>query len=141
MNYTEKEKEHLIHSFDLFCKRVIKNKAYEIYNRNKRYNERFVSLDKVYNEYLSECGVLDTYPILQYHFKAFGYVFSVNDYKLGNALLKLEKSKRDIILMYYFTDLNLSDLACFIGYSNRTASYRHIQGLHLLRELMEADNE
>ena len=141
MKYTDKQREHIIHSFDLFCKRVIRNKAYEIYNKNKRDIERFISFDKVCNEYLSECGELDTYPISQYHFEAFGYVFSVNDDKLGKALSALVKSKRDVILMYYFTELTLKDISCLIGYSNRTASYRHIRGLHLLREFMEADNE
>lgn len=141
MNYTDKEKEHIMHSFDLFCKRTIRHKAYNIHNQNKRIREHYISLEKVYNEYFCECFCFDEYPILQYHFKVLGLVFSVNDYKLGKALSKLTAKQREIILAYYFTDLNLRGISQILGVAPQSASFHHVKGLKKLRKIMEADNE
>ena len=139
MNYTDEQKEHIRHYFDSFCKKTIRYQAINLYRENGKYAERNVSFEEILNEYFLECGKCDTYPILQYHFEAFGYIFSVNDYKLGKALFQLSKHKRDVILMYYFTDYKLKDIAEMIGKAQKNISYIHIRALKNLREIMEDD--
>lgn len=74
----------------------------QLTNKKKRLiSERNVSFEDIANDYFSECGECDAYPILQYHFEAFGNIFSINDDRLGKALSKLPKKKRDLILTYY----------------------------------------
>ena len=72
---------------------------------------------------------------------AFGYIFSVNDYDLGKALLQLPKKKRDVILMYYFTDYKLKDIAEMIGKSQKNISYINVRALKNLREIMEGGED
>ena len=103
---------------------------------------QYISFEDIPNDYFSEFGECDTYPILQYHFEAFGYQFSVNDYNLGNALSKLPKKKRDIILMYYFANFKLTEIAKMLGKPHQSISYIHVRALGKLRELMEGgENE
>lgn len=137
MKYTDEQKEHIRHCFDSFCKKTIRYQAINLYRESDKYSKHHISFEEISNDYFSDCGKCDTYPILQYHFKAFGYIFSVNDYKLGKALLQLSKQKRDVILMYYFTDCRLKDIAELIGKSQKNISYIHIRALKNLREIME----
>ncbi|WP_249311867.1 sigma-70 family RNA polymerase sigma factor [Congzhengia minquanensis] len=141
MKYTDEQKEHIRHCFDSFCKKVIRYQAINLYRGNSKYIERNVSFEEILNDYFLECGKCDTYPILQYHFEAFGYIFSVNDYDLGKALLQLPKKKRDVILMYYFTDYKLKDIAEMIGKSQKNISYIHVRALKNLREIMEGGED
>lgn len=83
MKYTDEQKEHIRHTFDYCCKKTIRDQAITLYQESSKYAERNVSFEDIPNDYFSECGECDTYPILQYHFEAFEYEFSVNNYKLG----------------------------------------------------------
>lgn len=111
------------------------------YLENGKYAERNVSFEEILNDYFSECGECDTYPILQYHFEAFGYHFSVNDYSLGKALLQLPKKKRDVILMYYFSNFKLTEIAKMLGKPHQNISYIHLRALKKLREIMEGGKD
>ena len=133
MNYTDEHKEYIRHTFDSFCKKTIRYQSITLYRENAKYLERNVSFEEILNDYFSECGERDTYPVLQYHFEAFGYRFSVNDYNLGKALLQLPKKKRDVILMYYFADFTLTEVANMLGKPQQNISYIHKN----LREIME----
>lgn len=142
MNYTDEQKEHIRHCFDYYCKKTIRYQAISLYQESSKYAERYVSFEDIPNDYFSECGECDTYPVLQYHFEAFGYQFSVNDYKLGNALLQLPKKKRDVILMYYFANFNLTEISKMRGKPHQNISYIHVRALRKLREIMEGgENE
>lgn len=141
MKYTDKQKEHIRHCFDCYCKKTIRYQAISLYQESSRYAERNVSFEDIPNDYFSECGECDTYPILQYHFEAFGYKFSVNDYKLVNALLQLPKKKRDIILMYYFANFTLTKVAGMLGKPHQNISYIHVRTLKKLREIMEGGKD
>lgn len=141
MKYTDEQKEHIRHCFDSFCKKTIHYQAINLYRKSSKYAERNISFEEILNKYFSECGQCDTYPVLQYYFEAFGYIFFVNDYDLGKALLQLSKQKRDVILMYYFTNYKLKDIAELIGKPQKNISYIHIRALKNLREIMEGNKD
>lgn len=141
MKYTDEQKERIRHCFDYYCKKTIRYQAISLYQESSKYAERNVSFEDIPNDYFSECGECDIYPILQYHFEAFGYQFSVNDYKLGNALAQLPKKKRDVILMYYFANFNLTEISKMHGKPHQNISYIHVRALRKLRELMEGGQD
>lgn len=141
MKYTDEQKEHIRHCFDYYCKKTIRYQAINLYRESSKYAECNVSFEDIPNDYFSECGECDTYPILQYHFEAFGYQFSVNDYDLGNALSQLPKKRRDVILMYYFANFNLTEIAKMLEKPHQGISYIHIRALQKLREIMEGGKD
>ncbi len=127
MKYTDEQKEHIRHCFDSYCKKTIRYQAITLYRESAKYVERNVSFEDIPNDYFSGRGECDTYPFLQYHFEAFGYHFSVNDYNLGKALLQLPKKKRDVILMYYFVNFTLTEVAGMLGKPHQNISYIHVR--------------
>lgn len=141
MKYTDEQKKQIERAFNSFCKTVIRYCAINLYRKRDRDSKRYVSLDEIYTEYQDECGECDTYPVLQYHFEAFGNLFSIHDDRLGNALSKLPKKKRDVILTYCFTGCTLKSIAEKTGQPRINISYIHVKGLKKLRELMEGGNE
>lgn len=141
MNYTDEQKKQIERAFNSFCKTVIRYCAINLYRERYRDIKRYVSLDEIYAEYQDEYGECDTYPILQYHFEVFGNIFSIHDDRLGKALSKLPKKKRDVILTYYFTGCTLKSIAEKIGRPETSISYIHIRTLKKLREFMEGGNE
>ena len=141
MKYTEEQKKQIERAFNSFCKTVIRYCAINLYREGDRNRKRYVPLDEIYAEYQDECGECDTYPILQYHFEAFGNLFSIHDDRLGKALSKLPKKKRNVILTYYFTGCTLKSIAEKMGKLRTNISYIHVRTLKKLRELMEGGNE
>ena len=141
MEYTSKQKEHITHCFDSFCKTVIRHCAMNLYRERDRQIKRTIVFDEIYTEYSEQCGKCDIYPILQYQFVIFGNVFSVNDYRLGQALSTLTDKQRNIILLYYFAGYSIRNIADMYGVSHQNISYVHIKALKKLREFLEADNE
>ena len=141
MEYTSKQKEHIIHCFDKFCKTVIRHCAMNLYRERDKQIKRNIALDEIYAEYSEQCGKCDIYPTLQYQFTIFGNIFSVNDYRLGQALSTLTDKQRNIILLYYFAGYSIRNIADMYGISHQNISYVHIKALKKLREFLEADNE
>ena len=141
MNYTDEQKKQTERAFNSFCKTVIRYCAINLYREHSRAIKRYISLDEIYAEYQDGCGECDTYLVLQYHFEAFGNIFSIHDDRLGKALSKLPKKKRDVILTYYFTGCTLKSIAEKIGKPRTNISYIHVRILKKLRELMEDGNE
>lgn len=141
MNYTDEQKKQIERAFNSFCKTVIRYCTINLYRERDRDSKRYVSLDEIYAEFQDECGEYDTYSILQYHFEAFGNIFSIHDDRLGKALSKLPKKKRDVILTYYFTGCTLKSIAEKMGKPPTNISYIHVRTLKKLRELMEDGNK
>lgn len=77
MKYTDEQKKQIERAFNSFYKTVIRYCAINLYRERNRDIKRYVSLDEIYSEYQEACGEFDTYPILQYHFEAFGNIFSL----------------------------------------------------------------
>ena len=141
MKYASKEKEHIAHCFDSFCKTVIRHCAMNLYNERDKQIKRNIALDEIYAEYSEQYGKCDIYPILQYQFVIFGNVFIINDYCLGQAISTLTGKQRIIILLYCFAGYSIRNIADMYGTSHQNISYVHITALKKLRELLEADNE
>lgn len=56
MKYTDKQKEHIRHTFDSYCKKAIRYRAITLYREIAKYAERNVSFEDIPNDYFSECG-------------------------------------------------------------------------------------
>lgn len=64
LKYADEQKEHIRHCFDYYCKKTIRYQAITLYRESAKYAARNVSFEDIPNDYFSECGECDTYPIL-----------------------------------------------------------------------------
>ncbi|MBC1945354.1 sigma-70 family RNA polymerase sigma factor [Listeria booriae] len=98
----EKWKKHKQHTFDSFCKKIIRNELVDFYRELKRQRANEVSLNIIREQPIFH-DISDDYTFL-----INGMEIVVQDNLLGAALEKLDDRKREVVLLSYF--LNLTDV-------------------------------
>ena len=97
---------HLIHTFDSFCKKVIRNEARNIKKQYARLRERQVSLTELPDSVITTFQVNDTSIDNSEVFLMLGMELLVSNLTLADAIHKLNEVKRKIVLLYYFAGFN-----------------------------------
>lgn len=128
-------------TFDAFCKRVIHNTGLNEKRKAAVRERRETSLLEFPEDELIvppfEIG--DHSESYHYDFLVCGMVVSVSGYSLTTALKLLPSSLRDILLLYYYCDYNMTQIAALLNLPLSTVDYRHKRALRLLRQQMEDD--
>ena len=109
--------EHKQHTFDSFCKKVLKCEAYNGYREISRRLAHEVTFSELPEDSMEQLASYDRYPWEYTFFPVGGDVILIEDDRLAEALNALPQDGRDILLMY----------------ARRQKAYR------LLKELMGGD--
>ena len=88
------------HQFDSFCKTVIRNFARDIYDENKRRNERLVSLEALTMAELSQLSIFDDYDSNYIIMASYDYDIRIEDVLIAQAIGQLTKRKLTIKYRY-----------------------------------------
>lgn len=129
---------YLEQTFDSFTKKVIKSKSIDIFREYNRQAKREVSLSDVSLSNISMlASVMDTYQPYRKDFTVKNYVVQVCDPVIGELLQYLTPQRRDVVLLYYFLDLNDVEIGKLLHLDNTTIKYRRKTALKLLKEMME----
>ena len=102
----------------------------------KRQREREVSFSELLQKDLDALYLYDDYELAE-KFTVLGKQVSVRDELISEALKKLLKKKREIILMLYFLDMTEKEIAACLKLVQSTVHYHKNDSLRLLRKLME----
>ena len=125
------------HQFDSFCKTVIRNFARDIYDENKRRNERLVSLEALTMAELSQLSIFDDYDSNYIIMASYDYDIRIEDVLIAQAIGQLTKRKQDIILLSFFLSMTNADIATLMDLAESTVHYHKTNALKELKELME----
>ena len=117
--------EHIQHSFDAFCKKVLRNEARDYQDALARKRNREVYFSELPIEVLEQFAVRDTYFTDSRTFEVIGHSVCIDDETLAEAISALPVERRDIIL------LNMV---------RRSVAYRRTSTLKLLKKLMGGEN-
>ena len=131
--------EHIQHSFDSFCKRVLKRNALDVHRQATRRSKREIVFSDMSPQELSGLYVTDDYFANQYIFSVLGESVGVSDCSLAAALNALPADKRDIVLMSYFFDMTDKEIAEKLNMARRTVAYRRTSTLTELKKLIESE--
>ena len=99
------------HQFDSFWKTVMRNFARDIYDENKRRNERLISLEALTMAELSQLSIFDDYDSNYIIMASYNYDIRIEDVLIAQAIGKLTKRKQDIILLSFFLSMTNADIA------------------------------
>jgi RNA polymerase sigma factor (sigma-70 family) len=132
--------EHIQHSFDSFCKKVMKRKARECYEAIKRRREREVAFSELTARELASLAVEDKYFTDEYIFSVLGEIVGITDADLAEALKELPADRRDIVLMSYFFDMTDKEIADKLNMARRTVAYQRTSTLQKLKNLLESED-
>lgn len=134
---TEKTTQH---NFDSFCKKVLKNEARDYFKHLKSKSKYEVSLEDLSPSELERLSVLPQHNYSDTVFEVLGLVIDVTDLDLVEALKELPNEKRDIILLYYFLEMNDQEIANHLHMLRQTVQYRRSITLKMLKHILE-DNK
>lgn len=125
------------HQFDSFCKTVLRNQARNIYEENRRWQNRFVSLEALTPADLARLCSFDNYEAEAIFFSAFDYEIPIEDILIAQAVESLSKRQQDIILLSFFLEMKDVDIATLMNLAKSTVHYHKENALEELRKFME----
>ena len=128
--------EHIRHTFDAFCKKVLRNEARDYLDELARQRNREISFSDLPVEVMEQLSVCDDYFADDRTFDVLGNTVQIASDELAEAIAALPKQKRDIILLSYFLDMPDGEIAKALNMVRSSVAYRRSATLELLRELM-----
>jgi RNA polymerase sigma factor (sigma-70 family) len=131
--------EHIRHTFDSYCKKMLKYAARTYYGKLREGAGRETSFSDLSARELAGLTVTDEYFTDEYVFSVLGASVGVSDDDLGEALTALPADRRDIVLMSYFFDMTDREIAERLNLKRRTVADRRTSSLRLLKNLMGSE--
>ena len=128
--------EHIRHTFDAFCKKVLRNEARDYLDELARQRNREISFSDLPVEVMEQLSVCDDYFADDRTFDVLGNTVQIASDELAEAIAALPKQKRDIILLSYFLDMPDGEIAKALNMVRSSVAYRRSATLKLMRELM-----
>ena len=135
MTEDEAYKVHIQHSFNAFCKIVIRHAAISKILMLRRKWEREVSLDYLMSEKFVQFAAWELDE--EYLFTVCEQTTLLSDEALAAAISSLSEQEQEEIFRYYFLRQSQREIGACMGRSRSTAG-RHIQlALQRLQRIME----
>ncbi|WVT92548.1 sigma-70 family RNA polymerase sigma factor [Enterococcus durans] len=129
--------------FDYICKRAMEDERKDYYKYLSRLSKHEISFSDVGDYIVSQFFTMDnsneTTDFQIYTLN--GVTVGIEHDLLSEALRELPDKKREILLLYYFMDMNDLEIAELLKL-NRSTIYRHrTSGLALIKKFMEEFEE
>ena len=137
---TEAYKEHIMYTFNGFCKTVIRFAAINAWRDRSRRRQKEISLEYLTEEKFYPLGTTDEYfeaPYEEYPVTICGQTVILTNGELAAALLSLPERKREIIFLYFFGDYTQQEIGEMYGRCRSTAWHHIHSALQMLHKEME----
>lgn len=130
---------HKQHTFDSFCKKVLKHEAGNGHRKINRRARMEISMSDIPEEAMEQLAVYDDYPWDYTPFQVGDETVLVKDDRLAEALAAIPEKERNIILLYWFLELADREIADRMGIARRTVNTHRQNAYRLLKKLMGGD--
>lgn len=127
--------EAVMHKFDVYIKKVIKNSSINYDLANKK-SVKLLPLDE--NIYTAKCYELKESPT---RYNIDGVECDVFDIELASAINKLPENIKAILLLSYFCDMSERQIAQKLNLSQTAINKQKNKALAIMREMLEDANE
>ena len=137
---TEAYKEHIMYTFNAFCKVVIRYATINSWRDRGRRRKKEISFEYLTEEKFYPLGTTDEYfeaPYEEYPITICGQTVILTNGELAAALLSLPERKREIIFLYFFGDYTQQEIGEMYGRCRSTAWHHIHSALQMLHEEME----
>lgn len=129
--------EHKEHTFDCFCKKILKNETRDYYKHLKYRRKNEISISELSEDVMEQLAIWDKYFFDTYHFEVMGFEIAVTDELLAEALKSLPQNRLEIVLLSYFLGMTDPEIAKQLNLVRRTVAYRRTSSLQHLKKFME----
>lgn len=127
--------------FDYICKRAIEDERKNYMKYLSRRSKKEMSFSDIGEYMVDRFASVDRYPSDFSYFELNGTAIAVESTRLGEALESLSEKRRNIVLFYYFLEMNDSEIADVMGLSRSTVNEHRHNALNLIRKFMKEDAE
>lgn len=139
---TQEKAEHKRHTFEVFCKTVLRNKARNIHKKQNRIEQH----EALFSDFPSELEPLlcyeDDYDLFVHiPLKAGDKEFVVENEALASALTFLLPKYKDILFLSYFMEFSDREIAQLLGIPHSTVNTQRARAIKRLREQMGDEYE
>ena len=131
---SQSHEEHIRHTFDAFCKKVLRNEARDYLEEIVRKRSREISLSELPAEAMAQFAAYDRYFAEDSAFDILGCTVYVDNPELAQAIAALPKDKQEVILLFYFLEMSDYEIARRLNMIRRSVTYRRTSTLKLLKE-------
>ena len=140
MPYTEAYKEHIMYTFNGFCKTVIRFAALNAWRDRIKRRQKEISLEYLTEEKFYPLGTTDEYfeaPYEEYPITIYSHTVILTNKEFAAALLSLPEKNREIIHLYFFGDYTKQEIREMYGCFRSTTGYLIRRTLKLMQRKME----
>jgi len=137
MPCTEAYREHIMYTFNGFCKTVIRFAALNAWRDRSRRRQKEISLEYLTEEKFYPLGTTDEYfeaPYEEHPITVCGQTVILTNGELAAALLSLPERKREIIFLYFFGDYTQQEIGEMYGRCRSTAWHHIHSALQMLHK-------
>lgn len=127
--------------FDYICKRSIDDERKNHLKAMSRQSKRETSFSDMGDYLVNQFATVDSYPSDFHLFTFNGLTVGVENDLLSEALRNLTGKKREIILFYYFMDMNDTEIATLLNLNRSTVCRHRASGLAFIKKFMEGNEE
>ena len=131
---SQSHEEHIRHTFDAFCKKVLRNEARDYLDEIVRKRSREISLSELPAEAMAQFAAYGRYFAEDSAFDILGCTVYVDNPELAQAIAALPKDKQEVILLFYFLEMSDYEIARRLNMIRRSVTYRRTSTLKLLKE-------
>ena len=128
--------EHIRHTFDAFCKKVLRNEVRDYLDSIARVRSKELFLSELPVETMEQLSMYEKYFVKEKTFDVLDYAIYIDNDDLAEAIAALPIEKRNIILLSYFIDMSDYEIAKRLNMIRRSVTYRRTSTLRLLRKLI-----
>ena len=127
--------QHKRHSFDSYCKKILRNEAINIQKQIQRQREIEVTFSDLSNWELNQLGTYDEYEFDSTVFQSLDNVRIKNE-PLSETMSMLSEEKLQIILLSYYFDMTDQQIADTLNLARSTVQYKRSKALLELKKYM-----
>lgn len=134
MVWSKQEQERIEMQFDSFCKKVLRNRARDLYQVKRLRRQHEVLLSELHYEPAGTGGL----ESLEGHaFAALGHFINIESDTLTEALRLLPERKRMIILLSYFFDMTDHEIGEHLHAVRSSIQAARSRTLREMRDILE----
>ncbi len=140
MPCTEAYREHIMYTFNGYCKTVIRFAAITAWRDRIRRRQKEISVEYLTEEKFYPLGTTDEYfeaPYEEHPITICGQTVILTNGELAAALLSLPEKNREIIFLYFFGHYTQREIGEMYGRCRSTAWHHIHSALQMLHEEMD----
>lgn len=127
--------------FDSFCKKVLKNAAFDCFREIQKHREREQFFSELTKKEWQQIYMEDEYKLERHVFQVLEQEVEVKNLLIAKALRHLPEKKRNVILMYYYLEMTETEIAEQMDLGQSTINYHRINSLKELEEFLEVHKD